>query len=127
MRPFGLRVSVSAFFFFFFSRVSWSNAATVNALFTDPQIPLFRNFFIKNGFHSTIHTFKNYFTTVFSISVFSFSKNKLNPNRPNISFWRAVLHCIMLYLWRERNARCFKGCEWSMPEIKSLFFILCWI
>ena len=30
--------------------------------------------------HDTIHTFKNYFATVFSI--FSFSKNKLYPNEP---------------------------------------------
>ena len=37
---------------------------------------------IKNGFHSTIHTFKNYFATVFS--VFSFSKNKFNLNEPLI-------------------------------------------
>ena len=42
------------------------------ALFTDPQISFFINFFIKNESHSTIHTFKNYFTTVFS--VFSFNK-----------------------------------------------------
>ena len=52
------------------------------ALFTNPQILLFNNFFIKNGSHDTIHTFKNYFATVFSVSVFSFSKNKLNPNGP---------------------------------------------
>ena len=43
-----------------------------HALFTDPQISLFSIFFIKNGFHGTIYTFKNYFTTVFSI--FNFSK-----------------------------------------------------
>ena len=42
------------------------------ALFMDPQTSLFNNFFIKNGSHGTIYTFKNYFTTVFS--VFSFSK-----------------------------------------------------
>ena len=30
--------------------------------------------------HDTIHTFKNYFTTVFS--VFSFNNNKFNPNGP---------------------------------------------
>ena len=36
---------------------------------------------IKNGSHGTIHTFKNYFTTV--LSVFSFNNNKLNPNRPH--------------------------------------------
>ena len=33
-----------------------------------------------HGSYGTIHTFKNYFATVFS--VFSFSKNKLNPNGP---------------------------------------------
>ena len=58
--------------------------STVNSdswLFTDPQIPLFNNFFIKNGSHGNIHTFKKYFATVFSVLVFSFSKNKLNPNR----------------------------------------------
>ena len=32
------------------------------------------------GSHDTIHIFKNYFATVFS--VFSFSKNKFNPNTP---------------------------------------------
>ena len=36
--------------------------------------------------HNTIHTFKNYFVTVFS--VFSFSNNKFNPNRPLV-----VLFC----------------------------------
>ena len=35
---------------------------------------------IKNESHGTIHIFKNYFVTVFS--VFSFSKNKLYPNGP---------------------------------------------
>ena len=34
----------------------------------DPQTSLFNNFFIKNGSHDTIHTFKNYFATVFSVS-----------------------------------------------------------
>ena len=38
----------------------------------DPQTSLFSNFFIKNGSHGTIHIFKNYFATVFS--VFSFNK-----------------------------------------------------
>ena len=46
----------------------------------NPQTLLFNNFFIKNGSHSTIHTFKNYFTTVFL--VFSFQQNKLYPNGP---------------------------------------------
>ena len=46
----------------------------------DTQIILFTNFFIKNKSHDTIHTFKNYFTTVFSVTVFNFNKNKFNPN-----------------------------------------------
>ena len=32
-----------------------------------------------HGSYNTIHTFKNYFVTVFSI--FNFNKNKFNPNR----------------------------------------------
>ena len=97
-------VSVSAFsfFFFFFSRVFSPLAATVyvryinsnrnfwqffyeqyiRALFTEPQIPFFINFFIKNGSHSTIYIFKNYFTTVISAINFQFQQNKSYPNRP---------------------------------------------
>ena len=37
-----------------------------------------------HGSHNTIHTFKNYFVTVFS--VFSFNNNKFNPNRPQVIF-----------------------------------------
>ena len=38
----------------------------------------FQPLFIKNESHGTIHTFKNDFTTVFSI--FSFQQNKWYPN-----------------------------------------------
>ena len=54
----------------------------------DPQISLFNNFFIKNGSHNTIHTFKNYFAIIFS--VFSFNNNKFNPNEPNIYYHRII-------------------------------------
>ena len=54
----------------------------IRALFTDPQISFFIKFFIKNGSHSTIHTFKNYFATVFSVFSFQFQQNKFYPNRP---------------------------------------------
>ena len=42
---------------------------------------------IKNESYRTIHTFKNYFTTVllifsFQFLVFSFSNNEFNPNKP---------------------------------------------
>ena len=43
-----------------------------HALFTDTQISLFHNFFIKNGSHSTIHTFNFQFSAV--------SKRIPNPN-----------------------------------------------
>ena len=56
----------------------------ISVLFMDPQIPLFSNFFIKNGSHSTIHTFKNYFATVFSVFNFQFQQNKFYPNKPLI-------------------------------------------
>ena len=37
---------------------------------------------IKNEFYGIIHTFKNYFITIFS--VFGFSNNKFNPNGPYV-------------------------------------------
>ena len=74
--------SCSAFFFrvlpFFFCWIQPQHLtkSSVNSA----QISLFSNFFIKNGSHDIIHTFKNYFATVFSVSVFNFSNNKLNLN-----------------------------------------------
>ena len=54
--------------FYFFQPIS-----AYRALFMDPQISLFSNFFIKNGSHGTIHTLKNYFAC-FQFSIFSFRK-----------------------------------------------------
>ena len=80
-----LELRFSLFFFGSAAIVDFVNCEQcIRALFTVPQITLFSNFFIKNGSHNTIYTFKNYFATVFSVSVFSFSKNKLNPNTPII-------------------------------------------
>ena len=39
-------------------------------------------FFFKTRSHSIIYTFKNYFTTVFSVLSFQFQQNKFYPNRP---------------------------------------------
>ena len=54
-----------------------------------------RRFLDKFGSHSTIHTFKNYFVTVFSVISFQFSTNKRYPNRPfNFKFliwWQKIL------------------------------------
>ena len=85
----GLDPTVAFFFFFLLRMRLGGQTATVHeqypyivdfsAPFISPvnsvqdlQTSIFSNFFIKNGSHGTIHTFKNYFTTVFS--VFSFSK-----------------------------------------------------
>ena len=81
----------SSFFFFFpscstylkgqqllFMYCSWIVAATFD--YFNLQISLFSHFFIKNGSYGTIHTFKIYFATVFS--VFSFSKISFYPIKP---------------------------------------------
>ena len=39
----------------------------------------------------------------------------------NIDLWWAVSHCVLCYLWWERNSRCFEGTKMSILEIKSLF------
>ena len=94
---FGICVFPFSFFFFFCTRlwdcsycsctVQWTVSAKFDffiffqpisahrALFMDPQISFFNNFFIKNRSHGTIYTFKNYFAIVF----FSF---QLYPNGP---------------------------------------------
>jgi hypothetical protein len=40
----------------------------------------------------------------------------------NIVIWKAIPHCLMWYIWRERNARTFEGCELSIVEMKQLFY-----
>ena len=36
--------------------------------------------------------------------------------------WKAIPHCIMWCLWRERNARTFEDCELSVVELKLHFY-----
>ena len=62
-------------FFFLAMNVDFSREQCTRAQVhcsRDPQTSLFNNFFIKNESHDTIHTFKNYFTTVFLIFSFQF-------------------------------------------------------
>ena len=93
-------------FFFFFSQpalVDFVNCEQcISALFTVPQITLFSNFFLKNGSHSTIYTFKNYFATVFSVLVFSFSKNKLNPSTPWVQRGVHIFVTFLIKHWATR-------------------------
>ena len=85
-----------------FSASSISPVDPVNSA-RDPQTSLFSNFFFKNGSHDTIHTFKNYFATVFS--VFSFSKISsfqtdplfiLQPTPPNLIF---IFNIFNIYIY----------------------------
>ena len=40
----------------------------------------------------------------------------------NSVIWKAIPHCIMWCLWRERNARTFEDCELSMVALKLHFY-----
>ena len=73
--------------FFFFLRI------TDYVLFTGLTSTLFTKFFIKNGFHDTIHTFKNYFTTVFSVFSGIQMDYKLKFSTcPKLTHTRAKIH-----------------------------------
>ena len=80
----------SLFFFSYFFQVAVVDYSPVNSARVHYSRTIFSNFFIKNGFHSTIHTFKNYFVTVFSV----FSKNKLYPNKPLIWIFVISVGCM---------------------------------
>ena len=59
-----LRVS---FFFFFFLCTRFTVSEDIEHCSRDPHSLYSKKIYIKNGFHSTIHTFKNYFATMFSV------------------------------------------------------------
>ena len=40
----------------------------------------------------------------------------------NAMIWRAVPHCVLWCLWRERNAWTFEGCETSVVDLKLHFY-----
>ena len=80
-----IRVCVSMFSLLFFFLVAVMDFSSMNSApvhcSRDLKNSLFSNFFIKNGSHGTIHTFKNCFAIVFSV----FSKKKLYPNGLSLS------------------------------------------
>ena len=79
---FWIRVAFLFFFFFFFTACFDFSVVNSTLVYYSrvSQTSFFSNFFIKNGSHSTIHTFKNYFATVFSVFSFQFQQNKFYPN-----------------------------------------------
>ena len=88
----------SAFSFFFFKPafvdIFTVNSAPIHCSQTY-KLHFSTTFSIKNGSYGIIHTFKNYFVIMFSVSVFRFSTNKLNPNsalkKKKIKFSRLML------------------------------------
>ena len=94
-----LNIYILHFFFFFFTRfgktwllfiyclmnsnckVHFSTANSVLYTVYGPTNFIFSNFFIKNGSHGTIYTFKNYFAIIISVISFQFQQNNSYPNR----------------------------------------------
>ena len=74
---------LSFYFILFYPNRNFDFSAVNSALFTDPT-NFTSNLFIKNRSHNTIHTFKNYFVTVFSVFSFQFQQNKFYLNGPLI-------------------------------------------
>ena len=138
MWPFGLHLflrlrfqnCVFPFFFFFFCSaaiVDFVNCEQcIHALFTVSQITLFSNFFIKNGSHSTIYIFKNYFAIVFSVSVFSFSKNKLNSNIPIMCLDHSLGHRHDIYSassLKKKKCNVIQLCQFMSSNIYIYIYI----
>ena len=71
-------------FFFWEAHFNKTNAFLVGPVYCsmDPQTSFFNKTFIKNRSHDTIHTFKNYFITVFSV----FSKISGIQTHPKCTF-----------------------------------------
>ena len=93
-----LRFSLFFFFLLFFGLAcnSWlvnCEQCTVHYSWV-LQIILFNNFFIKNTFHNIIYTFKNYFATVFSISV-KISLIQTDPKK----YWIFLIVLYVIYLF----------------------------
>ena len=61
------------FIYFFLAEIYIFFNSIGYVLFMNSHILFFSNFFIKNEFYGTIHTFKNYFVTVFFNFQFQFS------------------------------------------------------
>ena len=82
---------------------------------------------------STLQSGKEMWDTVFNlfgltwvipkrvVDLLSCWQGKMGRHR-NIEVWRAVPHCLMWCLWKERNARLFKDNDQNVLELKMLFF-----
>ena len=55
------------------------------------------------------------------VDLLAFWQGWLGRHR-NSAIWKAIPHCVMWCIQRERNARIFQGCEWSTLQVKMQFF-----
>ena len=109
-------------FYFFFSAVLFDQVNRkqyMGTLFIDPTNSTFQSFFIKNGLHSIIRTFKNYFVTIFSVSIFNFSKNKLNTNGFPITL-SSSSHSISDLFFLSNNHRDYQYLDGKTPNHQSI-------
>ena len=79
----------------------------------------FQQFFIKNGSHGTIHTFKNYFATVFS--VFNFSKISSIQTDPKSQIF--VLKAYTTTYFQKQNKKTFLHKSLKKTLFMNLEFI----
>ena len=124
--------------FFFLRRVFDAFSVGPVHCSRDPQTSFFNKTFIKNGFHGTIYTFKNYFAIMFSI--FNFQQNKWYPNKLllkrkkscNERFQDHFMRClpkvaetivlkVILCLW---NCYIFDTLVDALNKLKNLFLCL---
>ena len=122
-----------SFFFFFYIEKHWDVLSVCPVHHTqDPQTSFFIQTFIKNESYDTIHTFKNYFTTVFL--VFNFQQNKPYLNTPFIYlihhftihptsmllFFRTQLNTIHLFIILSLSLQ--PTTPWPLFSCLSIFF-----
>ena len=100
----------------------WVREQCIRVLFMDPQISLFINFFIKNGSHDTIYTFKNYFVTVFFSFQFS-AVSKRTLNRASYCSWRIFF--LLAYSILLCHFFCSLLCV--IVCVCGFFFLRCWL
>ena len=143
----------ASFFFYFFSRIlgqilllwllfmhcAWTVAAKFDlskhfqpisahhALCMDPQISFFNNFFIKNGSHGTIHTFKNYFAIVFFRFQFQFQFSDVSKRTSSylgFLFFLLYFYVIIHFIFKQTPSPLLLCHPFNFKQSLSPFILL---
>ena len=116
--------SCSFTLFFFFSTATFDfstvNSTPVHCLRVS-QITIFSNFFIKNEPHNTIYTFKNYFTTVFSVSA-KISCMQTDPKGSSEYNWKLknTVAKFFLNVWGLWVPWTIHGTHWCVEKVEKV-------